>query len=206
VLAQEEARLLNHNFIGTEHILLGLLDEGDGVATRALASLNIGLEAARERVQYVIGPTGSSAEGVVAGTTRWTLRVRGDDDDYSTMLGIEDQSGPISGGGMGGPKLWNDDLMNVYSGRDDDGPLAIVVRTDPSIVRMVLVTQAGVERDLAPCGAGPIDGLRFYIGFAWPANAGAAEETQLGFTKSGGLDAEGIVRETYDLTFWNAMP
>ena len=39
VLAQEEARLLNHNYIGTEHILLGLIHEGEGVAAKALESL-----------------------------------------------------------------------------------------------------------------------------------------------------------------------
>ena len=49
VLAQEEARLLNHAFIGTEHILLGLILEGDGLAAQALNALEISLEAvARE--------------------------------------------------------------------------------------------------------------------------------------------------------------
>ena len=51
VLAQEEARLLNHNFIGTEHILLGLIHEGEGVAAKALESLGISLEAVRERLR-----------------------------------------------------------------------------------------------------------------------------------------------------------
>jgi hypothetical protein len=55
VLAQEEARLLNHNYIGTEHILLGLIHEGDGVAARALESLNISLDAVRSRVEEIIG-------------------------------------------------------------------------------------------------------------------------------------------------------
>ena len=48
VLAQEEARLLNHNYIGTEHILLGLIQEGEGVASKALESLGISLDAVRE--------------------------------------------------------------------------------------------------------------------------------------------------------------
>jgi ATP-dependent Clp protease ATP-binding subunit ClpA len=55
-LAQEEARLLNHNFIGTEHILLGLIHEGEGLAAKALESLGISLEAAREKVEETIGP------------------------------------------------------------------------------------------------------------------------------------------------------
>jgi len=59
VLAQEEARLLNHNFIGTEHILLGLIHEGEGVAAQTLESLGISLDAAREKVEEAIGPAGS---------------------------------------------------------------------------------------------------------------------------------------------------
>ena len=49
VLAQEEARMLNHNYIGTEHILLGLIHEGEGVAAKALESLGISLDAVREQ-------------------------------------------------------------------------------------------------------------------------------------------------------------
>ncbi|MBA2752792.1 MAG: AAA family ATPase, partial [Actinobacteria bacterium] len=63
VLAQEEARLLNHNFIGTEHILLGLIHEGEGVAAKALESLGISLEAVREKVEETIGPAASSTTG-----------------------------------------------------------------------------------------------------------------------------------------------
>ncbi len=63
MLAQEEARLLNHNFIGTEHILLGLIHEGEGVAAKALESLGISLEAVREKVEETIGPAGSSTTG-----------------------------------------------------------------------------------------------------------------------------------------------
>jgi ATP-dependent Clp protease ATP-binding subunit ClpC len=63
VLAQEEARLLNHNFIGTEHILLGLIHEGEGVAAKALESLGISLEAVREKVEETIGPAGTSTTG-----------------------------------------------------------------------------------------------------------------------------------------------
>jgi ATP-dependent Clp protease ATP-binding subunit ClpC len=60
VLAQEEARLLNHNYIGTEHILLGLIHEGEGVAAKALQSLDISLEAVRQQVEEIIGAGGSS--------------------------------------------------------------------------------------------------------------------------------------------------
>ena len=63
VYAQEEARLLNHNFIGTEHVLLGLIREGDGVAAKALASLDINLDVVREKVEETIGPAGKSLAG-----------------------------------------------------------------------------------------------------------------------------------------------
>ena len=55
VLAQEEARMLGHNYIGTEHILLGLIRERDGGAGRALESLGISLEALRQQVEEIIG-------------------------------------------------------------------------------------------------------------------------------------------------------
>jgi hypothetical protein len=55
VLAQEEARLLDHNYIGTEHILLGLVHEGEGVAARALESLDVSLQAVRAEVEQTIG-------------------------------------------------------------------------------------------------------------------------------------------------------
>jgi len=55
VLAQEEARILNHNYIGTEHILLGLIHEGEGVAARALESVGISLDAARQQIVEIIG-------------------------------------------------------------------------------------------------------------------------------------------------------
>src|SRR5215467_12317990 len=55
VLAQEEARMLNHNYIGTEHLLLGLIHEGEGVAAKALESMGISLEAVRQQVEAIIG-------------------------------------------------------------------------------------------------------------------------------------------------------
>jgi ATP-dependent Clp protease ATP-binding subunit ClpC len=55
VLAQEEARRLNHNYIGTEHLLLGMIREGEGVAARALSSMGISLDHARREVESVIG-------------------------------------------------------------------------------------------------------------------------------------------------------
>ena len=72
MLAQEEAKLLNHNFIGTEHILLGLISEGDGAAAKALESLGIALEPVRERVRETIGP----ATGHPGGSPPFTPRAK----------------------------------------------------------------------------------------------------------------------------------
>ncbi len=63
VLAQEEARLLNHSFIGTEHILLGLIREGEGLAAQALDVLGISLEAVRAKVEETIGMAGTPPSG-----------------------------------------------------------------------------------------------------------------------------------------------
>jgi ATP-dependent Clp protease ATP-binding subunit ClpA len=63
VLAQEEAGLLNHSFIGTEHVLLGLIKEEEGIAAKALASFGISLEAVRGKVEETIGMGGSPPSG-----------------------------------------------------------------------------------------------------------------------------------------------
>jgi len=70
VLAQEEARMLNHNYIGTEHILLGLIHEGEGVAAKALESLNISLDAVRQQVTEIIGEGQQAPSGHIPFTPR----------------------------------------------------------------------------------------------------------------------------------------
>jgi ATP-dependent Clp protease ATP-binding subunit ClpA len=70
VLAQEEARLLNHNYIGTEHVLLGLLDEGEGIASQVLESVAISLDAARAKVEAIVGVGSSSPTGHIPFTPR----------------------------------------------------------------------------------------------------------------------------------------
>jgi ATP-dependent Clp protease ATP-binding subunit ClpC len=70
VLAQEEARMLNHNYIGTEHILLGLIHEGEGVAAKALESLGISLEAVRQQVEEIIGEGKQAPSGHIPFTPR----------------------------------------------------------------------------------------------------------------------------------------
>jgi ATP-dependent Clp protease ATP-binding subunit ClpC len=70
VLAQEEARMLNHNYIGTEHILLGLIHEGEGVAAKGLESLGISLEAVRAQVEEIIGQGQQAPSGHIPFTPR----------------------------------------------------------------------------------------------------------------------------------------
>jgi hypothetical protein len=70
VLAQEEARFLNHNYIGTEHILLGLVHEDRGVAARALAELGISLDAVRAQVKQIVGQGQSAPTGHIPFTPR----------------------------------------------------------------------------------------------------------------------------------------
>ncbi|MFB7843072.1 ATP-dependent Clp protease ATP-binding subunit [Microbacterium sp. NPDC056052] len=70
VLAQEEAKMLNHNYIGTEHILLGLIHEGEGAAAKALESLGISLESVREQVQDIIGQGQQQPTGHIPFTPR----------------------------------------------------------------------------------------------------------------------------------------
>ncbi|HZQ56987.1 MAG TPA: Clp protease N-terminal domain-containing protein [Acidimicrobiales bacterium] len=73
VQAQEEARLMDHNFIGTEHLLLGVLHEDDGVATDALHRTGVSLEAARAKVEELRGPR-PAAPG--AGSPPFTPRAK----------------------------------------------------------------------------------------------------------------------------------
>jgi ATP-dependent Clp protease ATP-binding subunit ClpA len=70
VLAQQEAIRLDHNYIGTEHLLLGLIREGEGVAARALESLGVGLDAAREQVEEIIGRGQQAPSGHIPFTPR----------------------------------------------------------------------------------------------------------------------------------------
>ncbi len=70
VLAQDEARRLDHNYIGTEHILLGLIREGDGVAAKALDALGISLDTVRQQVEEIIGQGQQAPSGHIPFTPR----------------------------------------------------------------------------------------------------------------------------------------
>ena len=70
VLAQEEARRFNHNYIGTEHLLLGLIKEDEAVAARALKSVNVSLDGVREQVGSIVGYGEEGAGGQAPFTPR----------------------------------------------------------------------------------------------------------------------------------------
>ena len=70
VLAQEEARMLDHNYIGTEHLLLGLIHEGEGVAAKALEAMGISLDAVRQQVEAIIGRGQQAPSGHIPFTPR----------------------------------------------------------------------------------------------------------------------------------------
>ena len=93
VLAQEEARMLNHDYIGTEHLLLGLIHDGEGVAARALDALGIKLGSVRREVEAMIGQGKNAPSGHIPFTPaakkilELTLREAGTQDD--TQIGVE---------------------------------------------------------------------------------------------------------------------
>ena len=70
VLAQDEARRLDHNYIGTEHLLLGLIREGEGVAAKALEALGISLDTVRQQVEQIIGQGQQAPSGHIPFTPR----------------------------------------------------------------------------------------------------------------------------------------
>src|ERR1700741_3657163 len=70
VLAQDEARMLNHGYIGTEHLLLALIHEGEGVAARALEAMGISLDAVRQQVETIIGRGTEQVSGHIPFTPR----------------------------------------------------------------------------------------------------------------------------------------
>lgn len=111
VLAQNQAKILNHPYIGTEHILLGLLDEGEGVAAKALRAMDISLEVARCQIEKQIGRGGTPQSGRAPFTPRakrafeFTLRealMLGHDriDTEHILLGLLREMGTIGGQGV----------------------------------------------------------------------------------------------------------
>jgi hypothetical protein len=144
------------------------------------------------------------AEGTAEHGLRWILEAGGTDDAYWTGVttnGVEHLPWP---GGIAGPKLYNPTLLNTYTARKAPGPLIIAVRADPTVHRVSLVTASGTESDLIPISQDVIDGLRFFVGFAWPPRRRSGS-ARLGLRELHGLDADGTLLETEDLSFWDDM-
>jgi hypothetical protein len=132
---------------------------------------------------------------------RWILEAGGDDDGYWTGLEVIGPADYLCRGGMAGPKLCGEDVLNTYTGRSDDGPLGIVVRADPAVTRAVILAGDGDEFDLLACGSGVVDGLRFYVGFAWPTPPSG----KFGLHELRAYDDDGNLLATDDLSFWDRM-
>ncbi|HWG99131.1 MAG TPA: Clp protease N-terminal domain-containing protein, partial [Pilimelia sp.] len=122
VLAQEEARMLNHNYIGTEHILLGLIHEGEGVAAKALESLGISLEGVRQQVEEIIGQGQQAPSGHIPFTPRAKkvlkeIRTRGDIilfiDEIHTLVGAGAAEGAIDAASILKPMLARGELQTI---------------------------------------------------------------------------------------------
>jgi ATP-dependent Clp protease ATP-binding subunit ClpA len=171
VLAQEEARLLDYRFIGTEHILLGLLGEEDGIAARALGDVGVTLEAAREKVEERANPdnTGFSgsppftprAKKVLELSLRESLRLR------HNYIGTEHILLALVKEGAGvGSQVLNEmvgDISRVNEkvlallGKEAVGPARSTVRTWP---RIFAPRRAGSKREpgtppyCQACGSG----------------------------------------------------
>jgi hypothetical protein len=134
--------------------------------------------------------------GMINDGTRWTLTAGGSDERYGSTLRIEDDYGVIDGGGMGGPKLWGSDRLNVYTGGNPHkGPRGVVVRCHPSVARILLIWDDGSSADITACNGDIVDGLRFGVQLV-PADAHLREVV--------GLAADAEVVERFDLRHHDA--
>jgi hypothetical protein len=133
----------------------------------------------------------------------WTLSASGDDDSYGTVLQMVDQDGLIDSGGMGGPKLWGTNRLNVYTGRNPvRGPKAVVARCSPLVANVVLSFRDETSRDITARQGAVVDGLnRFGV-------AVVAPDVRLGAIV--GRAGDGTEVERYDLRHhdegWHPRP
>jgi hypothetical protein len=125
------------------------------------------------------------AEGEGTQGERWFLRAGGSPEDYSSMIETVHPGGRRDEGGMGGPALYPGQLLNVYVGRADQGPLRVVVRADPRVQRLCFRSELGEQCDMLHYSAHDSDvGLNlFAILLPWTTGVAAMR----------GLDPEGRV-------------
>src|ERR687888_122237 len=132
VLAQEEARMLNHNYIGTEHILLGLIHEGEGVAAQVLQKLGADLNRVRQQViQLLSGYTGGKGEGQPGEQTPQGSMVLDQFGRNLTQLAREGKLDPVIG-----REKEIERVMQVLSRRTKNNPVLI---GDPGVGKTAIV-------------------------------------------------------------------
>jgi hypothetical protein len=102
------------------------------------------------------------AEGDGTAGERWYLKAGGSAEDYYTLLETIHPDGHRDEGGMGGPVLYPGRLLNVYTGRADQGPLRVVVRADPRVLRLRLQSEMGEWCDMLSVGADADLGVNFF--------------------------------------------
>jgi hypothetical protein len=102
------------------------------------------------------------AEGEAPGGARWYLKAGGSAEDYYTMIETVHADGRRDEGGMGGPPLYPGSLLNLYTGRADDGPLRVIVRADPRVRRLRLESGNHQWCESLPVGDDPAVGVTFF--------------------------------------------
>jgi hypothetical protein len=102
------------------------------------------------------------AEGDGPDGARWYLTAGGSAEDYYTLMETVYPDGHRHKGGMGGPALYPGNLLNVYTGRADQGPLRVVVRADPRVRRLRFQSQMGEQCDMLPVADDPAVGVTLF--------------------------------------------
>ncbi|HMG64366.1 MAG TPA: hypothetical protein VK599_15595 [Streptosporangiaceae bacterium] len=111
------------------------------------------------------------AEGEAPGGDRWELLVGGPANDYWTMLETVYRDGRRARGGAAGPALSPDDLLSLYTGRFELGPLQVIVRAGARVRRVRLVSEAGERFDMLPAAHVPAIGVTLFAGLLpWTAD------------------------------------
>ena len=124
------------------------------------------------------------AEGDAPGGERWYVKAGGSAEDYYTLIETVHPDGHKDEGGMGGPALYPGSLLNVYTGRADQGPLRVVVRADPRVERLRFQSELGERCDLPSVADDPVVGVTFFAALLpWATGVVSME----------GLDAGGQV-------------
>ncbi len=119
------------------------------------------------------------AEGDLPSGQHWIVRAGGTGDDFYTMIETIHPDGHSDEGGMGGPPLYPDSVLNAYTGAADSGLLRVLMRADPRVARVLLRLDSGEQIVLAPLGAWPEAGVTFFAALL-PRTADIASATALG--------------------------